>query len=271
MFADQTFKIPETGMLESARILAEANNNPELLKVLPNLRVRASNWPMHGVRFGLTSVILLSDLRLTLLVPPSGAHFITSDHPVILLNQAFVNILRDQSAGGLAMRGVQLFLPLSPDLLLLAFDPVCYRVGQPNRRLVHITRKEDVDLINALQILNANQCLYFRDEEDEPLFRNLLFKFQNKRPDPQKLVEKHEITEDGQKGSLIACYAPSIPLPGIWSFCKTRYQFSGQNYVPRNEYLCHLHREYQKDCQKHGTLLPLSKWLADKTAEREKR
>jgi hypothetical protein len=65
---------------------------------------------------------------------------------------------------------------------MLAFDPFCYRVGQPNRKLIQIDRKEDVELINALQVLNANQCLYFRDATDEPRFRDLLFKFRHKSP-----------------------------------------------------------------------------------------
>jgi hypothetical protein len=48
---------------------------------------------------------------------PQGHAFITSDHPVVALNQAF----RDKghpSVVGLAWRGLQLLLPLSPGCAL---------------------------------------------------------------------------------------------------------------------------------------------------------
>jgi hypothetical protein len=266
MFADQTLRVPETAMREGFRRYLEANNKHELLKFLPDLRFRATHWPTQQVIRGLTSTMLLSDLQIKLLVGPSEVHFVTSDHPVVLLNQAFVNILRNQSVSGLAMRGLQLFLPLSPDLLMLAFDPICYRVGHPGRKVIQINRKEDVELINALQILNANQCVYFRDEVDEPLFRNLLFKFRPKRPNPRDLIETHEVTKGDQKESFIIFHAPTIPLPGIWSFCKTRQQFSHADFGQRDPYTCRLYKEYQEDCRKRSELLPLGKWLEQRHA-----
>lgn len=92
MFADQTAKLAETSALEGFRMQLEANNKQELLKFLPALRFGFTNWPMKRVIKGLTMSMLLGDLHLKLLIPPRGAHFMTSDHPVVLLNQAFVNV-----------------------------------------------------------------------------------------------------------------------------------------------------------------------------------
>ena len=264
MFADQTVKLPETAALEGFRTYLEANDKHEFLESLPDLRIRFRNWPVQGVLMGLTNVTLLSDLQIKLLSAPSGIHFLTSDHPVVMLNQAFVNVIRNRSVSGLAMRGLQLFLPLSPDLLMLAFDPICYRVGQPNRKLIQINRREDVELINALQVLNGNQCLYFRDEEDEPEFRNLLFKFRNRRPNPENLIEKREIKESGKKGLYIITHAPTVPLPGIWSFCKIRRQVSSRDFVVRDPNTCRLHEESMKECREHGAFIPFAKWLRKK-------
>jgi hypothetical protein len=266
-FAQQTLKIPETAMRESMRILAQDNNQHELLDFLPQLQFRASNWPTHGVIFALTSTMLLMDLRIRLLIPPANLHFLTTDHPVVFLNQAFVNIVRDESATGLAMRGLQIFLPLSPDLMLTAFDRDCYRVGRPDRTVIQINREEDIQLINALQILNANQCLYFRDQEDEPRFRELLFKYRDKRPSLDKIVEIQKIIESGQEGVLIKSNAPSIPLPCTWSFCKTRHRFARADFVRRNPELCQAHEEYAHDCERQQKLLPLGEWFAEKDAK----
>ena len=265
MFNDQTRKQIETCALEWARLYAEAKNK-EVLKYLPYLRVEISHWPMHGLRSALTTTMLLSDLHLKLLVPPQGAHFLTSDHPVVLLNQAFTKVVPDRNLGGLANRGIQLFLPLSPDLMLIAFDPVCYRVGRPDRNVVQIERHEDVDLINALQILNANQCLYFCDDEDLPRFRSLLTKFRNKRPSVNDLIDKQKIIENGREGSLIAINAPVTRHPGIWSFCKTRHQFVAADFGLRDPEMVRLHAEYSEDCRKRSTLLGLGEWFAERTA-----
>jgi hypothetical protein len=40
-----------------------------------------------------------------------------------------------------------------------AFDSDFYRVGRPERNVIKIERNEEVELINALQILDANQRL----------------------------------------------------------------------------------------------------------------
>jgi hypothetical protein len=61
------------------------------------------------------------DLDLRLIVASKGRRFVTSDHPVVILNQAFFDLVRSPFISGFAMKGVQFFLPLSPELLLLAF------------------------------------------------------------------------------------------------------------------------------------------------------
>lgn len=86
-------------------------------------------------------------------------------------------------------------MPLSPELLLVAFDREFYRVGSPNRTVVSLGRSEDCDLINALQIINAEENVYFQSERDSQQVRSLLAKF-----DLQEA--KHE--------------SPREPLPRLW-------------------------------------------------------
>jgi hypothetical protein len=268
IFGDQTFRIFESFATETLDAYLRANNRHDVLKYLPRLRFGAPSLRMHGVRLALTTAMLLFDLRLKLLIPPSGIRFMTSDHPVVLLNQAFVNVVRNQSSSGLAMRGLQVFLPLSPELLLLAFDQDVYRVGRPERNVIKMARKEDVDLINALQVMNSNECLYFRDEEDVLHSGYLLSKFRNRRPRLADFVEISKIIEGGREGSSLIVHATAIPLPGIWSFCKMRKQAKPADFCVRNTNIFRLHGEYAEACNMSGSLLPFMEWL-DEKAEQE--
>ena len=177
-------------------MLLEANNKQELLRFLPALRFGVPNWPTQVFIKALTMSMLLADLHLKLLIPPRGAHFMTSDHPVALLTKPLLTSCATAVREAWRCVAYSLLLPLSPDLLLLAFDPVCYRVGRPDRKLIQINRQE-----------------------------------------------KQKITEDGREGLLIIGHAPAIPLPGIWSFCKTRRQFVAADFVVRDPEKCRLYED----------------------------
>ena len=86
-------------MLEKVRIV---NTDPANLAVFTMLRL------YH----------LIMDMDYRLLLAPEDSEFITSDNPVILYNQ----LLEFEPLGsktGLACKGLQIFLPLSPKVLLV--------------------------------------------------------------------------------------------------------------------------------------------------------
>jgi hypothetical protein len=100
--------------------------------------------------------------------------------------------------------------------MLIAFDPDCYRVGRPDRAVIQINREEDIQLINALQILNAHQCLYFRGEEDEPRFRETTF--QVSRAD--RLFYLHRPFKTATMAAL------ATPILLIHRFCRFKVAFN---------------------------------------------
>ena len=61
-------------------------------------------------------------------------------------------------------------------------------------------------------------------------------------------------------------HAPEIPLPGIWSFCRTRQQFKAADFGPRSRDMCRIYKEYNEDCKKRGKLIPLEEWFDEKEA-----
>jgi len=63
-------------------------------------------------------------------------------------------------AAGLASKGLQLFLPISPEICVLVYDPSTYEYGSTRRRAC-TAGVNDVKLLNALQAVNAKSCIYF--------------------------------------------------------------------------------------------------------------
>jgi Protein of unknown function (DUF4238) len=116
------------------------------------------------------------------------------------------------------MRGLQIFLPLSPELAIIAFDAKCYRVGKPDRDPVQLRHPDDVRMINALQVLNCQRCIYFRDEEDRGICENLILKFASKRVGPDRLTSVKDVVYEGQALCILLRTSwPSACCPGcLW-------------------------------------------------------
>ncbi|MNF88215.1 hypothetical protein D3C81_1520250 [compost metagenome] len=69
------------------------------------------------------------------------------------------------SAIGLSCKGLQIFLPISPTILLHYYDPECYKTGDRKSRAVQITEQRDMDSLNLLQFVNASENIYFSDAQ----------------------------------------------------------------------------------------------------------
>lgn len=262
--AAQAWVGTEAILKEKFRAHLERKGEYELLKALPAFHLEDENTPLRTVAAWLSFPVLVADLGLKLLTAPDGTRFITSDNPVVVLNQAFWGKVKDRSLGGIAMRGVQFFVPLSPQHAIIAYDRTCYRVGRPERLTLKLDRKEDVALINALQILNANQCLYFKDEADRADIIKLLSIHRRRRQSVEELVKKSQGIEDGEEVLTFHNKAPSIPVPGIWSFCKLRKQFASSEFVHREPGAYRLFEEYNQDCERRRKFIPLHEWCDEK-------
>jgi Protein of unknown function (DUF4238) len=202
----------------------------DLQKVLPHVKWVNRGLPADSVATAITHALLLCDLKVKLLLAPESHHFIASDHPVVVLNQGFRDIVKGRSVGGIAMRGLQIFLPLSPELAIIAFDSKCYRVGRPDQDAVALNHSDDVWMINALQVLNCHKCIYFRHKEDREICHDLVYNFSGKRVSIQELTSVKNVFYQGQNQLLIHSQVPSLSVPGKWSFCKVRRTFRPEDF-----------------------------------------
>lgn len=160
---------------------------------------------MHGLSgrgamslfLGLQGGILLGDLEMKILEANKGDYFITSDNPVIMYNMFMENKDKIGSSVGFGTLGLQIFLPLNPNKCLMLYDSFIYKIGNKSKNIVKIFPK-DVDNINKLQILNANNNIYFGNTISEKYINKLMDEVKEKRLKNKTEIDLYEVDKDNK-------------------------------------------------------------------------
>lgn len=145
--------------------------------------------------------------------------FITSDHPVVLMNQLFAFSEPHRSFVGFSRSGFQLLLPISPRVSLFFYDPLIYKVGARRKRLIQLS-PSDVELVNSLQVQSAEECIYFHEPKCSVQVRTLVSKFLGLRTSIRSALR--ELPGRTPNETLIHFRQPSAKLQRPWSFCTYR-------------------------------------------------
>ena len=127
------------------------------------VRINARNPQQESLEQALKMTPLLLDLDAKFLISDKRLGFVISDDPVVSYNQWVEHEphLRQWPGGwGVAIKGLQLFLPVSPRVTLCVYDPSTYQCGSPARRTTQLAIR-DIQRLNDLQAVHANECLYF--------------------------------------------------------------------------------------------------------------
>ena len=122
----------------------------------------------------------MEDLRFHLLRNETSKEFIISDHPVTRYNWLYRD-LKDPRIGSLLAKGVQLFMPLSKDLYLCAYDSKTYKYGLKVCDISRVGDQNDVDWLNQLQVRSACSFIGFSGPAMQNYVRNLAGKFKGKK------------------------------------------------------------------------------------------
>lgn len=158
-------------------------------------------------------------LACKLLESPSDEFFITSDHPVILMNQMFEHTLPHRSFVGFSRSGFQMLLPISPSICLMFFDQRVYKVGDRKRSLVPIS-PEDTELINSLQIQSAETCVFSHDPASRDTISELVKKYGRLRKSIGSTLREFSGGNKDQRILHHFQFSPKLPRP--WSFCRLK-------------------------------------------------
>ena len=165
------------------------------------------------------SALEMQTLACKLLKPPEGAFFVTSDNPVMLLNQYCSAVERFRNHAGFGKAGFQVLLPISPRLWVFFYDAKVYRVGLRRHRLVSISA-DDVEIVNALQIQSAEEFVFFHEPRLEVEVRRLVAQYAGFRVPVQDCLQTLAGPREGDE--LLHFKQLSVKLPKTWAFCRMR-------------------------------------------------
>lgn len=136
---------------------AELEGNSKLATAIDSVRIRRANPVSELIEYGAIGANLLADLTFVLIQNASNTPFIASDTPVVLHNRLYEG--QQISVTGYANVGLQLFLPIGPQLAIFGFDGDAYTVQADVGGLVKVKDDEQVGLINDLQWEAAHAVL----------------------------------------------------------------------------------------------------------------
>ncbi len=132
---------------------------------LDKIFVKMKNPFIFNLQNAIKMTPMLLDLKVKVIFNEREIDFLCSDNPVIAYNQFIEHhpVLKGRGgATGLAIKGLQIFMPTSPRSGLFLYDPNTYRVGSTSSIGVGLS-KRDVISLNKLQVFNAVNCIYFKE------------------------------------------------------------------------------------------------------------
>ena len=131
---------------------------------------------------------LMSDLRGCLLNNCTDTPFVTSDDPAIFANRWLTQIRPPIGRSfGLTSAGAMAYLPLTPTIAYLAYDPDVYSVSTKSGWL-KVTDNTDVLAANELQYLNCRANLYIRESRHIPAIRSQFLEIASARSGPRHVI-----------------------------------------------------------------------------------
>lgn len=114
----------------------------------------------------------IEDLKVCLIKNRTDVPFITSDDPAVAANRWYLEDRRVIGCCfGFRASGLVMLLPLTPDILCLAYDGDVYSV-QHDRNWVDVRNVGDVKALNQHQILNCFANLYVPESASEDDLRS---------------------------------------------------------------------------------------------------
>jgi hypothetical protein len=252
----QAFRTPSAAAeIEDAMeqmVKALAAHEPTLAPHLDKFSVRMNDPVGESLREAALHYALISDLCYKLIVNRSDVPFITSDHPVVFYNQFMERRNKFGSSRGLTCKGLQILLPLSPKCCLILFDYDVYRVGGRSLSSVRVeAMRDDVIALNALQVANAQDQLYFTPGFREADVRRIVEQAERHRPESRTRIREYPgpRQNDGSASTFIHTsnvdVRTGLKLSGVEELPSARaYQLGNKVVHQRDPAFCLLHEEY---------------------------
>jgi len=163
---------------------------------------------------------ILGDLEYHIVKNETESEFYISDHPVFMYNWLYRNLEHPEVTSFSAV-GLQIFLPLSPRLMLCLYDPTVYKYGQRNL-VTCISDDSDIEILNSFQIINSSSVIGFHSIESEAPVRHLYEKYNGFKLHQHE--SKSSIKKKDQEGitSIHSVFTRQAKLKKMPSFIKIK-------------------------------------------------
>ena len=136
----------------------------------------------------------LTDLEICVLKNETTRKFITSDAPLAKYNFYLEKRKYTGSSLGLGTQGGIASIPLSPDVLLFAYDSEVYTLQKQT-----ITNRDDVDIINKIQMMNAHKNIFYSSEYAEKHIQKYVSSVPRQEPEDRVIIQQLvEVDNDGE-------------------------------------------------------------------------
>ncbi|WP_161605863.1 DUF4238 domain-containing protein [Halococcus thailandensis] len=215
IFKEVTRTGVEAGELDVSAL--EAVENGEI-----NMEFKHHNW-LHSssMLHALAGPNILFDMGISLIENQTDSEFVFSDHPVYLDNRRFKSE-QEKFLLGIQNRGLQVFLPLSADLLLHLYDPACYRIEHDDEdsQLVQVDSPQIVNDLNGTQLINADRHIFYGQNDSEDEMQSLQDRLSESISADFAQFERHEngipeIDRDNpilMSGPRVPDFSPRLPF-----------------------------------------------------------
>jgi len=177
---------------------------------IDELRIGTENPGLLSL--GMTSEIVpfIGDLGTKLVQAGDYGEFVTSDAPVVLYNPYLLGRYPG-CVTGIGTRGLVIFYPISPKLLVVLYDRGCYRVGPSRARIVSISNPDDLVAVNNFQFLHADNTVYFHNEASANEYLKEFEKVSGMRRPDRNVVQEAKSATLGDTSSLLISYRADLP------------------------------------------------------------
>lgn len=201
---------------------------------------------------------VLLDMAVKFIKTARTPGFVIADHPVVAYNQFAEHhpiLSRYPTSTGLAAKGLQLFMPLSPDMVLAVYDPATYQYG--GNSMVCTAGPADVAFLNRMQAVNAYSCFYFDPARMDDVGLSDLIETRSKHPSVyKKQVSTSNMLrhEDGRLSRLVAVHQTELRVDAKLSFIRpldgrTYEDYSGPSVPVRSPAVLEFARRYGEELE----------------------
>lgn len=126
---------------------------------------------------GVLNAVILRDLEYHIIKNETKSEFYISDHPVFIYNWLYRE-LEDHRVTSITATGLQIFLPLSPQITLCLYDPKVYKYGQKGL-VTCVSKDEDIEILNSFQVINSDSIIGFHSEQDQAKVKGLYERYKS--------------------------------------------------------------------------------------------